>query len=254
MKTTGFFCVLVFCTLPASGADLWPRTKHPLVPRERETLQALYRAMEGTADSVDELLVRVSIVDVAKGKDYEDPLTLVYVLRARRLLGLPRLAGDDQLLRSVSDREGSSEAASLAAVELARIYRQAGEGDRARVELDRALRSAWRSETRIEAHLMRGWLAVEGGDLPRARADFRATLAFDLGRSQLALSLTSLAWVELLRGDVPEARRLLARARDISSDGARVGTDPLDRPELMDRDRLALRDMARRLASVSERQ
>jgi len=246
--------VCLLCALPARGADVWQRVKHGARSDERETLEALERTLEGTADSLDALLVRVSMVDVAKGRRYEDPLTLVYVLRARRLLGLPSLPGQAQLLGAVGEDSASKEVATLAAIELSPLLRQEGETARAHAELDRALGLAWRSDVRVEALLMRGWLAVEQGDLAGARADFRATLTFDLGRAVLSLALASLAYVELLHGDVPEARRLYGRATELSSSGTTVRRSAFaDRPELSKRDRDALLELERRLGGSGEK-
>lgn len=103
----------------------------------------------------------------------------------------------------------------------------------------------------MEALLLRGWLRAAEGDLAGAGADFRATLAIELGRSDLSLALASLSWVELLRGDVPEARRLYGRAQELMSAGTAVSGAKLeDRPELSASDREALIELGRRLSSV----
>lgn len=244
--------VCLLCALPARGADVWQRAKNQERPDERETLEALHRTLEGTSDSLDALLVRVSQVDFAKGRQYKDPLALVYVLRTRRLLGLPSLPGQARLLLSATEESASKEVATLGAIELALLFRQEGETDRAHAEFDRALGLAWRSDVRVEALLMRGWLSVEQGDLAGAGADFRAMLAFELGRVRLSLALASLSYVELLRGDLPEARRLYGRATELLSSGTTVSRSAFaDRPELSRRDRAALRELERRLGGHS---
>ena len=242
--------LLLGWSLPASAADFWQRTKGRALTAEAETLQALYRALEGSSDSIDELLVRVSIVDVARGKVYQEPLTLVYVLRTRRLLGLPRLRGDTGRLREVTEGDGSGETVALAAIELGRLLRLEGDGAGAKLELDRGVARAWRSETLVEARLMRGFLAIEQADPLGARADFEAALAFDLGRSQLALALSGLALSDLERGDGAGARRLLSRARALLLAGnSAMSVQPADRPELLPRDRSALLELEGRLQS-----
>lgn len=251
MRARSLLVGLVLWSLPTSAADFWQRTKGRERTSERETLQALYRALAGTSDSIDELLVRTSIVDDARGKIYEDPLTLVYVLRARRLLGLARQPDDVLRLRAASESEASGETVALAAIELGRLLRLDGDLARARAEFDRALGRAWQSPTRVEAHFLRGFLAVEQADLAGARADFQAALAFDLGRSQLSLALMSLALVDHERGDAAEARRLYARARRLSRGGSAVnGGRAVDRPELLASDRARLLEVESLLESA----
>jgi len=234
---------------PAHAADFWQRAQGRASAAERETREALFRAEAGTSDALDEHLVRVSMVDVARGKVYGEALTLVYVVRTRRLLGLSSLPGELGLLEAITASDGPVETVALAALELSRLHRLQGDLTRARVELDRALGCAWRSELRIEAYLMRGWLALEQNELGQARSDFQAVLAYDPGRSRLALALASLAQVDLLRGDVPEARRLLGRARETADGGGAVSPiQPSQRPELLPRDRRALEELAGRLS------
>src|SRR5688572_26537218 len=217
--TTGVLVAVIAHAEPSLAADFWERTHGRAKAAERETLESIFRAEAGTSDSIDELHVRVAIVDVARGKRYRQVLTLVYVLRTRRLLGLSSLPGELALLEAITQGEGPGEAVALAALELGRILRSSGDLPAARTEFDRALGRAWRSEARVEGYLMRGFLGVEEGDLERARADFLAALAFDLERPLLALTLEGLALVDLSRGDLPEARRLLKRAREIESGG-----------------------------------
>lgn len=242
----------IVCTVAAAGtaraADFWARTAGRIRKSELEVTEALFRTQEGTSDELDELVVRTAMVDAARGRRFELGLTTVLVLRTRRLLGLPRARGDVALLESVIDGGPNAETTALAALELGRLLRIDGDLGRAAVEFDRALGSAWRSETRAEAHLMRGWFAAERGDAPAARADFRAALTFDLGRSQLALGLSSLAYAEALAGDLGAAREHYARAREISSSGEGVSRVlPSERPELLPADRSALEGLDRRL-------
>lgn len=232
----------------ARAADLWAKAAGRDRSREREVLVALARTQEGTSDALDELLVRTAMVDAARGKRYDLGLTTVLALRARRLLGLPRVPGDLDLLRQVIEAGQEAETTALAALELGRLWRSEGEPGKAALEFDRALGSAWRSETRVEAHLMRGWFAASRGDARMAQADFRAALTFDLGRSQLALSLASLAYAEALAGDLGAARGHYARARAVWSSGEAVSLVlPSQRPELLPHDRSALDSLERRL-------
>jgi len=235
-------------TRPARAVDLWARAARRSLAAEREVQTALFRTQEGTSDDLDMLLVRTAMIEAARGKRYELGLTTVQVIRTRRLLGLPRAPGDAALLRSVIDDASEAETTALAALELGRLHRLAGEPEAAALEFDRALGAAWRSETRIEAHLMRGWLAVEREQARMALAEFRAALEFELGRAQLVLCLSSLAHAEVLAGDLGSARRHFLRAGAIASSGETVSqVVPSERPELLPVDRAALEALEQRV-------
>jgi hypothetical protein len=242
---------IVLWTLPASAADFWRWTKGQARASERETLQALHRAFSGSSDSIDELLVRTAMVDAARGKEYDEPLTLIYVLRMRRLLGLGHQERDLASLSAITEGGAPAETVALAAIELGRLRRLGGDAVRARAAFDLALGRAWQNETRIEAHIFRAFLALEEGDLLSARADFLALLGFDLGRSRLGLALTSLAAVELERGDVAEARRLFVRAKKLVLAGnTESGVGFVDRPELLPSDKARLSKLESLLESA----
>lgn len=240
--------VMMASARSALSADLWPQTKGEGREAERATCQALFRTQEGTSDSIDDLLVRTAMVEMSRGWKYEEGLTIVHAVRARRLLGLSRVRGDVAALRAVTERDEAAETIALAALELGRLYRIEGDATLARLEFDRAVGRAWRSETRAEAHLMRGWFEISAGGLARARADFRTILAFDLERPQLVLLLSSLAHVALLAGDAAEARQYWQRAREVQASGNTVSRlEPSERPELLPSDRDALVLLPRRL-------
>lgn len=245
--------VLLVLAVPgrAAGADFWQRLRGHRIPAERETQQALFRAEAGTSDAVDELVVRVAMVDGARGKRYGEALTTTIAARTRRLLGLPRAKGDEAELRAIVERDEAAEITALAALELGRLLRLQGDVAGAALEYERAVGRAWQTRTRVEAHLMRGWLAVAAGDWPSAAADFRSTLAFELSRSELGLALASLAYVDLATGDAREARRHWDRSREVLAGGEAISpVAPRDRPELLPADRAALDELERRLVAA----
>lgn len=151
--------IALLCVGSASAQTVWQRAQGGVNQQVLNLRHSVQRVAEGMGDELDLFRMRAALVSLSRG-ELQDASTVVSLMGLRRELGLS--PGEKSAAALVSALKGSLEPLERARgyEELAHIYLQEHQRQRALAEIERALSLAWTVNARARMFNLKAWLLI----------------------------------------------------------------------------------------------
>lgn len=215
------FCGNLLASRPTFAETFWQRVRHKNAQSMEELIVSTEKVLWGLGDELDMFRVRTALVALSRG-EIIDPRVVVLLHRLRRELRLSPGRNSTELLHQALTGRLAATYRAWAWIELSYVSISQSAPRRALLELDNALKSAWRVEDRAAIDVLAGWLLL--GERRTSEAQERLSRLENRGapRRLITQARVGQALTAVMNGDRELARSFAIRASSLQARRASV--------------------------------